>query len=164
MFKVSFKDDFKKTEVFNARVTVVTLTGRCLTPDWFKTIPCEIDEWVRLHPSVDVDEMWNMKGNLDMIIKVSGKAKCAAGEVFDPVLGERIAESRAKIKLYKFVCTLCKKLQFYYVSLAFGNAEIGRIVESHNVPQLDCLWLTLKKYRSLMIMESHHLGELLEQA
>lgn len=163
MFKISFKEDFKKIQTFNGKATVVTLTGNVIMPEWADLMPRKITDWITLHPSVEVENHWK-RDHFSMTLIASGKSVCAEEDDFDSVLGERIAEARAKLRLYKFIYTLCKKLQFYYVSLAFGNAEVGRVVESHVAPQTDCLWLTLKKYRSLMIKESHHLGELLEQA
>lgn len=122
MLKVSFKNNFKKVETFNNKETVVTLTGYCITPLWFNNVPHKIWEWARWHPSVEISETYSNQ-NLVMVIKVSGKSVCADGDTFDDKMGERIAESRAKIKLYKFMHTLCKKLMYCYHGYIYGVPE-----------------------------------------
>jgi hypothetical protein len=164
MLKVSFKDNFKKVASFNNKATVVTLTGECITPLWFNNVPHKIWEWVMWHPSVEISETYSNK-NLVMIIEVSGKSVCADGDIFDDKIGERIAESRAKIKLYKFMHTLCKKLMYCYYGYIYGVPE-GRgtyktatLSDYHGGLQDAC-----RKYAELWVKESRHLGELLNQA
>ena len=164
MLKVSFKDNFKKVASFNNKATVVTLTGECITPLWFNNVPHKIWEWVMWHPSVEISETYSNQ-NLVMIIEVSGKSVCADGDTFDDKMGERIAESRAKIKLYKFMHTLCKKLMYCYygyiygVSEGRGNYKTATLSDYHGGLQDAC-----RKYNELWFKESIHLGKLLNQA
>jgi hypothetical protein len=163
MLKVSFKDNFKKVASFNNKATVVTLTGECITPLWFNNVPHKIWEWVMWHPSVEISETYSNQ-NLVMIIEVSGKSVCADGDTFDDKIGERIAESRAKIKLYKFMHTLCKKLMYCYYGYIYGVPE-GRgtcktatLSDYHGGIQDGC-----RKYAELWVKESRHLGTLLNE-
>ena len=159
MFKVSFKENAKKVQVFNNKDTVVTLIGKMDFPTKILNLtPQHILRWMWDHPSVDVSWGEPMK------VEVSGKSICSDIDVFNPVLGERIAESRAKIKLYKFLHNLCEMLMNHYYDIMYGNAEIGTIRESHTEAPKDCLYLTCQKYRELWIKESRHLGKLLEEA
>ena len=163
MLKVSFKDNFKKVETFNNKATIVTLTGECITPLWFSSMPHKIWEWVIWHPSVEVSGTYSNQ-NLVMVIEVSGKSVCADGDTFNNKMGERIAESRAKIKLYKFMHTLCKKLMYCYHGYIYGVPE-GRgtyktatLSDYHGGLQDAC-----KKYAELWVKESRHLGILLNE-
>ena len=158
--KISFIGNFKDVQSFNNKATVVTLTGRFKMPDWWHRIPHDVYEWIDTHPSVNVNESF---GTAEVILVVQGKAVCAEEDEFNAALGEWIAESRAKIKLYKFMYTLCKKLLAYYFTAMYGNREVDLVRESHTEPPRSCIWSYLNKYRELVIKESHHLGKLLEE-
>ena len=163
MLKVSFKDGFKKVETFNGKVTVVTLTGVCITPFWFNNVPRKIWDWAIWHPSVEISETYSNQ-NLVMIMKVSGKSVCADNDTFDAKMGERIAESRAKIRLYKFMLTLCKKLMYCYYGYIYGIPEDRgthktiTLSDYHGGLQDTCI-----KYAELWIKESRHLDILLNK-
>lgn len=167
MFKVSFKDNSKKAQVFNNRATIVTLVGTMTFPTTLWSVfPDIIANWMWQHPSVDASwSSHNKNLNMEAIrLEVSGKSVCAEEDTFNPIIGERIAESRAKIKLYKFLHNLCEMLMNHYYDIMYGNAEIGTIRESHTEAPKDCLYLPCQKYRELWIKESRHLGKLLEEA
>ncbi len=165
MLKVSFKEDFKKIEFdINHKETSVTLTGKMKCPDFIsKYLPAEVGEWVRLHPSVDVSKSY-IQAKLYYVIEVSGKSICADGDTFDAKMGERIAESRAKIKLYKFMHTLCKKLMYCYYGYIYGvpesrgNYKTAALSDYHGGLQDAC-----RKYAELWVKESRHLGILLNE-
>lgn len=163
MLKVSFKGNFKKVESFYDKTTVVTLTGECITPLWFNNVPHKIWEWARCHPSVEISENYSNQ-NLVMIMEVSGKSVCANGDTFNDKIGERIAESRAKIKLYKFMHTLCKKLMYCYYGYIYGvpesrgNYKTATLSDYHGGLQDAC-----RKYAELWVKESRHLGILLSE-
>jgi hypothetical protein len=96
-----------------------------------------------------------MSNNI-LIIHSEGIAKCKEGDKYDSVLGERLAESRAKYCIYKFFYGLTSKLYDYYNKIMFGDA--GIVDGGHG----SCLAQDLKKYEGLYIRESHHIGELLK--
>jgi hypothetical protein len=163
MLKVSFKDDFKKVQTFNDKAIVVTLTGKILCPSFISDcLPPKVWEWVNHHQSVEVSESYLTTG-LYYIIKMSGKSVCSDNDAFDAQMGERIAESRAKIKLYKFMHTLCKKLMYCYYGYIYGVPE-GRgtyktatLSDYHGGLQDAC-----RKYAELWVKESRHLNSLIE--
>lgn len=162
MFKVSFKNDFRKVETFNNRATVVTLTGIMSMPKnvWW-IMPQSITDWLWTHESIDVT--W--QDNEHFRLEFSGKSVCSKDDTFDPVIGARIAECRAKIKLYKFLHTLCKKLMYFHYGILYGVPE--GTGDLHTTLLSDAhggLQDTLTKYACLWVKESQHLGKLLEKA
>lgn len=98
------KCTFLKKEVKEySRCTVCTLT--CAIP-LIKSpsyqVSHKISDWIYKHPQVENVEYINKKVRFN----VSGKAIRTLEDVNDPVIGTRIAESRAKKKAYKFCRTL----------------------------------------------------------
>ena len=163
MLKVSFKKDSKKVQTFYNKATIVTLTGEVRIPrKVWDAFPRDIIIWVRKHPKIDFDTDKSDLNYCPLILEFTGKSICAEGDTFDEVTGYRIAESRAKIKIYKFMHTFCEMLMRYYYNIMYGNTELI-IKESHTEAPKDCLSLTCKKYTELWLKESHHLGKLLEE-
>lgn len=48
---------------------------------------------------------------LGVRVSVAGRSKCSNDDVFDPTVGKRIAESRAKTKLFKKTLDLLEKIK-----------------------------------------------------
>ena len=164
MFKVSFKEESKKTQIFNGKATLVTLVGEMKMPtEVWRAFPDDVAHWMWGHQGVDVQWGNCTRTQEAFILEITGKSVCAEGDIFNAEVGQRIAESRVKIKLYKFMHNLCESLMKYYYDIMYGNAEFDVIRESHTEAPKDCLYLTCKKYRELWIKESHHLGELLKK-
>lgn len=164
MFKVSFKKGCVEVQTFNDKATVVTIVGEMTIPsEVWTAFPDKIANWMWQHPSIDAT--WGTCTKREEVIRLefSGKSICAEGDTFDENIGKRIAESKAKIKLYKFIHTLCEMIMKYYYGIMYGNAEFDIIRESHEEAPKDCLYLTCKKYRDLLIKESYHLGKLLTE-
>lgn len=165
MLKVSFKNDCMKVQTFNDKATIVTMVGKMLMPrNLLAIFPEEVANWMWEHPSIDASWGEYTKEHNYIRLEFSGKSVCANDDTFDAETGRRIAESRAKIKLYKFMHNLCENLIKRYYDIMYGNTEIGHIIESHIEAPKDCLYLTCQKYRELWVKESHHLGKLLEEA
>ena len=164
MFKVSFKEDYKKVQTFNDKATLVTLTGELKMPrEIWNVFPESITRWIWEHQGVDVRWKNSTKRQEELTIEIVGKSICADGDAFNQEIGQRIAESRAKIKLFRFMLTLCKKLMKYYYSFMYGNAELNYFVESHIEKPKDGLYLTYTKYTELYFNEFAHLNNLLEE-
>ena len=165
MLKVSFKDKeghlAKTVETFKDKETIVTLRGEIHLPKFWRAIPRDICDWIDLHQSV-----YNYESIVtdSMIITVKGTSKCNDGETFDPVLGERIAEARAKIKLYRFMYTLCKKLYKHYFTLIFSDEYYNQKggMRHYHPNRHGGIYEEIYKYNTLLTNESHHLEELLE--
>jgi hypothetical protein len=162
MFKVSFKKDCKKVQTFNDRATIVTIVGIMDYPNelWTCT-PTSITDWLWNHPSIDV----RVYGGDGLRLEFSGKSVCSAEDTFNPIIGERIAESRAKIRLYKFVHTLLYKLHVYYFGITFGDryalCDIGEFAD-YSKP--GGIFKEMVKYKVLLDKETIHLEKLLKEA
>lgn len=159
MLKVSFKEDYQKVQVFNDRATIVTVVGQMVIPwEVWDMVPSKISVWMWHHPSVSVNTSYSNEEYKVINLESSGKSICAKDDTFDAEIGRRIAESRAKIRLYKFMYKLLDQLCDYYGKLlvgykGFNSASINGSLLSE-----------LEKYQALWVKESHHLGKLLEDA
>lgn len=156
MLKVSFKEDYMRVQTFNDKATVVTMTGRVDLPDFWDNIPHIISNWMYDCPSIEVDATWNQ-----LILISKGKSVCADEDTFDEEIGYRIAESRAMIKIYKFMEKLTDKLCQHYFKVLYGDADIHNIFYNQKD---ESLYAAHQRYQALLIKESQHLGKLLEEA
>ncbi len=153
MYKVSFTDDFKKVTRFGKKVTKVTLEG-FINDVYENSIsnPTPIFAWM-------VDNI----GQHINIIKMTGTAVRNDKDKDDPVLGERLAEARAKLKIYKLMKTFCYKMLEYYAQKLYGIKTNNTITvkaseqESYN----DSLLKAYKKYDRLVDVENTHIKQLL---
>ena len=72
------------------------------------------------------------KGARHLGFLVAGKAKCHPNDEFDETIGYRIAEARAKAKLYKKASLFYNKLSHYM----YANADIAKNIMTTNY---DCM-------------------------
>lgn len=157
LFKVSFKDSPKnpsKAVVVTGKRTVVLLSGTVKFPKFWKHVPNEIIEWM-------TDQGHLISGDEDIAtntfhLKAMGKARCHEEEEFDYKFGERLAEARAKLKIYKFFYSLCKRLLEYYHKILYGGGS------EVNGNCKNCLAADFMKYKALYLRESQHIEELLK--
>ena len=157
MFKVSFKDtprDPSKIVVRAGNKISVLLKGTVALPEFFKYIPESIIAWM-------TEEQKLISGEEDIAnnifhLKVSGHVLCHKDDTFDYVLGERLAEARAKYKMYRFFHTLILKLCTYYSTILYGSDDILATQDGGLLKEL-------KKYERLMVKEAQHLQELLKE-
>lgn len=152
MYKVSFlgKHDVKS---YNDKVTIVTLKGHLNMPI---PIPNEVYNWVRKYLKNGKFTILNYS-NKSCFISTTGIAKCSNKDIYDSVLGERIAESRAKIALYRFMELLCKKMYIFYKSMIDGESDIMITVSSKQ----PCLYNEYLKYGIICDREKQHLKDLM---
>lgn len=159
MIKVSFNNESKKVQTFNNKVVVVTLKGILKVPNKTAYLAFKnIEEWAEQHPSVKLSWLWN---NSDIVTQ--GKATCSDTDDFDVKKGERIAESRAKIKLYRFLCTLIRKIIHQTYDVIYGNNEVTIVNPSHTESPKPCLRGELIKYKRLLENEQQHLAKILNE-
>ena len=155
IFKVSFKEtkDNPSKVVYKAGLNVnVVLKGKVELPDFWPLVPPEIQEWVANQTKIELFE--NMSDNT-LTIFSEGLAKCRKDDKYDSLLGERLAEARAKYQIYKFFYSLCDKLYEYYGKILFGPHGVVDCGEG------SCIGRDLKKYEGLYNKEAHHIEELL---
>lgn len=161
MFKVSFKENpqfpVKKVQRFNYdRVTVVTLKGVAELPVFLQCfIPHKVFDWTDTLKNVDVE--FTMKR---MFITVTGKSICSKEDKIDKILGERIAEARAKLYLYKFMAHFLDKVWSYFIEQLCGTASIRCTAYKKDVNE-EHLSEALNKYWRLYKDEDKHLNILL---
>lgn len=151
MYKVSFTDDFKKVERFNNKVTKVTLSG---------VIRNIHDEKLIIPPSISIWMADNM-GRVINIIEVTGTAVRNNKDKDDPVLGERLAEARAKLKIYKLMRTFCHKMLEYYTLKLYGTKASNNTIVIKVNPEKDSLFKAYMKYDRLIDVENTHIKQLL---
>lgn len=166
MFKVSFKENpqfpVKKVQRFNDdRVTVVTLKGVAQLPVFLQYfIPHKVFDWTGTLKNVDVEFTMTR-----MFITVTGKSICSKEDKVDKVLGERIAEARAKLHLYKFMAHFLNKVCLnkvwaYFIEQLCGTATIKCIADEKDVNK-EHLSEAVNKYWRLYKDEQKHLNILL---
>ena len=160
MIKVTFKDEegvpCKVVKRYNqGEATTVTLKGKMKYPDYWLMIPKDIWKWVSNHPIIDNDSPWSIH------IRVQGKARRSPKDEDNPQLAERIAEARAKIKLYRFLYILSNKVCTYLESLLVGPHTKGiyRYTSSNEGIMAD-----RAKYKRLWNAEATHLKKLLKSS
>lgn len=159
MWKVSFKDPmYKKVQKFNDRATVVTLKGDLKIPiEVMTSIPKKMHDWMmkKSNPKVKV---YPWQGTISIVVK--GKFIKSKEDKEDSVSAERIAECKAKIKLYKFMYTLLMNYIEYYATLLKGKEWS---FENTPINDTNCIAYVYNKYTRLYLKEKKHLEELLKE-
>ena len=151
MFKVTFKN--KAVQHFNDRATVVTLEAHLKYPNVEFLMPDRIDKWV-CSSDIATYDGWGIA------FRSQGKAVRSLDDNDTPVYAERIAEARAKIKVYQFMHTLLGKIYRHHLSVLFGKENC-----KYFSPNMDCNensiagWMY--KYDCLLENERQHLNNLL---
>lgn len=155
MFKVSFKEDECPSKVVEkvGKVTTVMYRGIVKLPKIWWYLPKEILEWIKYRDSLEIYE--NVANNT-LIVYAKGKTKCADGDVYDSLLGERIAEAKAKMVIYKFFADLCQRIYKYYEELLTGDRSLSVPPVNGGVAG------DLLKYRKLYMIEKEHIKTLIE--
>lgn len=153
MIKLSFKgEDSKKVEHFNNKVTIVTVKATIIGfYSYDVNYPKEVWDWAIFHPVITVGFKSGM-----ITILAEGKATCSEEDEFDPVWGEKIAESRAKLRLYRFMSTLLYKLTEFHSIKAFGR-DSNILVQDETGFHAGA-----KKFEELVGSERKHLNKLLD--
>lgn len=160
MLKVRIKD--KTTRRFNDKATVVTITGSLpmfLGDSVIKwhALPNDVDKWIASLANIEISEDW---ASCHLILKVQGKAVKADEDKDNPSLAEKIAESRAKLKLFKFLDKFIEKLMKAYQKQLYGDSRLM----AYSVPDPNCLYASKCKYARAVSKEKWHLQKLLEEA
>lgn len=159
MFKVSFKENkkfpVKKVErIEHTRETIVTLKGTVKLPLFLQCyIPSSVLEWMDTCKNVQVELTMTQ-----MHLTIRGKARRSENDTDNPVFGERIAECRAKINLYKYIATLCCMITRCYEKFLYGD---NALVLKEAIVHMDNIDSALRKYNRLWNSEYEHLQNLL---
>jgi len=159
MIKVSFKEpSYKKTERFNDKVTIVTLTGKTKLPKKLvHAMPMGFYDWLFKHTNPVIE--YGYEG--DITITAKGKTVRSDRDKDNPVLAERIAESKAKLKIYIFIHSFISKYVLEYNKLITGNN--GLMMHEGDVTD-DSLFGMADKYQYFITTEKEHLESLISQS
>lgn len=158
MFKVSFKENpkfpVKKVQRFNdGKITIVTITGVAELPQFLQCfIPPKIYDWMENCKNV---QAYLTMTKMHLTIKGKARRNEDDGDTDNPILGERIAEARAKINLYKFMRTLTDKLYEQYCRL------LSPVTTTKGYADTDTIMGANLKYSNLYNREEAHLRYLL---
>lgn len=157
MFKVNFNETPQnpvKLVVKQGKVTTVTIRAIVeeLPPVW-NHMPPEIMEWIR---SISRIALYENKETGIMYISSRSKAVLTDGDKYDSLHGERLAESKAMLKIYDFFFKLTSMLYDYYVNTLFGDVSVDVIGKGWS---LDA---AMRKYGKLCECEKEHIERLLE--
>ena len=118
MWKISFNQKEKKVERFNNKATVVTLTARVEIPEEFISyMPQTIYKWLENQVNFMIGQSYDNK----LLLKANGKVVRDDNDEDNPILAERIAECKAKMKIYNFMTKLTGKYCEFYIKLMSGN-------------------------------------------
>lgn len=157
MFKVSFKETANnpcKVVVKTGRVTRVTLKGSMEIPYFWQLMPAEICEWIAQRNTV---ELYEDVAKNKILVYSEGISKCKDCDKYDSLLGERLAEARAKYSIYKFLFDLSSKLCNYYNKMLYGTTVFTCEGSSNSLEGV--VW----KYRQLCDKEFEHQQTLLNK-
>lgn len=156
MFKVSFKENpenpYKLVTKLGNKTTVI-LKGTVELPAFWKYMPDEIWKWIANQTLIECYE--DISKN-QLIVYSKGIAKCHPEDHYDTVLGERMAESRAKYFIYTFFHSLTYKLAEYYGAILYGN-----VIITVDNPK-EGIMADVLKYENLCTRELRHQRKLLE--
>lgn len=155
MFKVSFKETPQNPSKLVTKMgneTTVILKGICDLPAFFEYIPKEISEWIEGQRHIEGYE--DIASN-QLIIYSKGIARCHPEDKYDSILGERMAESRAKELIYQFFFGLCSRFRDYYCMIVFGDLKCNAAKVSN-----DSLTKALNTYKKLWEHEKQYQIEL----
>lgn len=132
-----------KTQVFNNTVTKVTFYGTLINGTGI-CMPAAIKEFIDTYKGVD----YICSGD-DYIIVATGISERNKDDIYNSTIGYRIAESRAKIKLYKFMYNLSKKFLKVISPMVSGHSRYGGIPDD------------VIKYKEFLSKEKKHLSDLI---
>lgn len=159
MIKCSFKGHAPIIERFNDKVTQVTIIGTVVIPSaLLDTItPEAIHKFTAQRPIKGVQLSWLDFDKLR--ISATGKALRNWNDPDDPILAERMAESRAKQKIYRVMSELLAYCVDRQARLLYGYTVTNKEGQEIKVPGLNN---DVYKYRDIASRESLHLCKLVE--
>lgn len=158
MLKLSFENflEVKPKQIYKSedgKTTIVILTGTVWLPDFLRhNLPDKVIKYINSYEGVKIHLM-----GARIIITSKGKAKRVDKDPDKPILGEYIAESKAKIKLYVFMKNFCKQIEKYYLNLLFST---DTFMVSGNADSTDTIRGTWNHYVNLLQKERQHLFSL----
>ena len=154
ILKLSFKDSpeipYKRIKR-NGDMTTVTLTGSFKIPSQISRLPQSVIDWM-----FQGGLIYRVSADNVFFIGVTGKTTRHPNDIPDSILAERIAEARAKLKLYKFMHSLASKLSEHLNNFQYGESVFPTVNSKK-----ECLFNTILRYGTLIGNEYEHLNKLM---
>lgn len=138
----------------NNRVTLAVLKGFIpMRQELLRIIPSEVADWAESLSSIEVNE-----GCFGYHVKAVGKAVRAENDPDNPAFGERLAEARAKCRIYSFISKFCNRLLYYYNDILhlFPYSRNGDTYDSCGVVG------NIRYYHALQQRETEHISNILD--
>lgn len=162
MFKVSFKNTPEqpakavlRRTVDGKDITTVTLTGSFKIPSQISRLPQSVIDWMFQDGLI-----YKVTSDNTFVLGVTGKATRHPDDEDNPVLAERIAEAKAKIKIYNYMCSLIDRIVHFYAGILLGiSGGLGEQGDGE-----DSLLTSYDRYCTLYAREVYHLHKLLSES
>lgn len=139
--------------VFNNTVTKATITGIIINTTDI-VYPSNVIKFVSNYSGVGITYSLEK-----YYVTAAGISKRNKDDIYDRITGFRIAESRAMIKLYKFMYKLCKEFTKEINPLIFGTSD----VTLDYIGKIDGLPEDMIKYQKFLDRENKHLNNLISK-
>lgn len=148
MYKVSF-DNYSKAIIKYGNITIYSIMGEVELPG--ELITSDILTKMRASMNVNIIRTYSPSRYR---LYCTGSTKLHSNDKYDPILGERIAESKCKINLYKYMYNLLYCIRKKFEDILYGGDTIF-----HSNGGLHG---AVQKYYDLQFKEEQHLNKLLE--
>lgn len=156
MWKLKFdKDNYKTVERLDDKVTIVTIKAQLIINNLTWDIPIEALNECASSDSLKI-QIWKDA----IIFEVKGKAVRSDQDKDNPVLGERIAECKAKLKLYHSIIALLDRCVNYYGEKLVGKKGKMTFEEYDN----NSIYANLQYFKKQWDREYRHWIKLLTEA
>ena len=154
---LDFKFGYSTIQV--GKTTTLTSVGGCcyIDPIYRKLFTPEIEKWINNY--FDKKEDNALINNKKAIVLFCGsESNCLPEDTFDKYVGGKISLAKGKIKVYRFMKNLCKKIISEFMPLLTGTDFVTAIYSPKNSIITD-----YKKYKALEEKEIIYLNKLINK-
>lgn len=138
--------------------TAIAMSGYCyINPKYQNLFTPKIERWINNYFDQTTNGAKIINGEVITLFCIS-ESKCMTGDKFDKRLGEKIARSKSKIKIYRFMKNLCDKIISEFMLLLNGHDFVTTIS-----PNRDSIFNDYIKYQDLETEERIYLKKLINK-
>ena len=138
--------------------TAIAMSGCCyINPKYRNLFTPEIERWINNYFDQTTNGVQIIDGKAITLFCIS-QSNCMPGDKFDKCLGEKIARSKSKIKIYHFMKNLCDKIISEFMLLLNGHDFVTTIS-----PNRDSIFADYIKYQDLETEERIYLKKLINK-
>lgn len=128
-----------------------------INPKYKKLFTPEIERYINNYYEYSPNTSKIIDGNT-IVICCLGESDCMPEDTFDMYIGGKISQSKAKIKIYRFMKNLCKKIITEFMPLITGTDILTTIKYDKNSIIDDYI-----KYEALETNERFYLKKLIKK-